>query len=382
MNANIRAISKVNKHHFYGYYGINPWDKSGKYHLSLETDFHERRPEPCDVAKVGVIDVDSGEFIEYAKTSAFNLQQGSMLHWIDVGYGQEFTYNDWDGERVVSKAVNLETKKVRDLDGAIAGISNEHKIALGLSYNRMFACRMVVGYTNYKTYEKYPDDDGIFIIDLVTGKKKLIISIADIAKKCKLPLPCDGMMWLNHCVFNPDCTRIVFLTRIKNKEIERGFIDSMWMVDSDGKNLECQIDFGPRISHFVWIDNTRVLVSSNLIDSTMQFLEYSDGKFNFKSFGEGLMMHDAHASFSPDKRYIICDKSGKAENGIDKMTELIIYDPQKRSSYTVGGFFAPAKFVGDIRCDLHPRWSSDGKTVSFDSVFEGTRQVYLADISL
>ena len=40
----ITQLSSPPKHHFYGYYGIEAWDPSLRYHLSLETDFHEHRP--------------------------------------------------------------------------------------------------------------------------------------------------------------------------------------------------------------------------------------------------------------------------------------------------------------------------------------------------
>jgi dipeptidyl aminopeptidase/acylaminoacyl peptidase len=48
---------------------------------------------------------------------------------------------------------------------------------------------------------------------------------------------------------------------------------------------------------------------------------------------------------------------------------------------SLGKFHSDEQFRGDIRCDLHPRWSPDGSTVSFDSVHEGDRQIYLVDVS-
>lgn len=32
------------------------------------------------------------------------------------------------------------------------------------------------------------------------------------------------------------------------------------------------------------------------------------------------------------------------------------------------------------RCDLHPRWRPDGKQIGFNSVREGSRQVYVMDV--
>jgi hypothetical protein len=145
---NITALSPGPRNHFFGYYGINPWDPSVRYHLALETDFHERRPAVGDYAIVGLIDRQTHAFTPYAETPAFNLQQGSMMHWIDVGFGAEFTFNDWEDGRLVSRAVNPKTGKMRTIQGAIAAVSPTEPIAMGLNYARMAHCRPVVGYAN------------------------------------------------------------------------------------------------------------------------------------------------------------------------------------------------------------------------------------------
>lgn len=46
-----RRLTSGPAHHFFGYYGINVWDRSGRCHLALETDFHRRPPAP-DVSRV------------------------------------------------------------------------------------------------------------------------------------------------------------------------------------------------------------------------------------------------------------------------------------------------------------------------------------------
>ena len=42
--------------------------------------------------------------------------------------------------------------------------------------------------------------------------------------------------------------------------------------------------------------------------------------------------------------------------------------------------FAPFRYDFDCRCDLHPRWSRDGKKVCIDSVHEGKRALYVIPI--
>jgi len=48
----------------------------------------------------------------------------------------------------------------------------------------------------------------------------------------------------------------------------------------------------------------------------------------------------------------------------------------------LGTFFVPEIYRGGLywRCDLHPRWRPDGKLLGFNSLHEGTRQVYVIDV--
>lgn len=48
----------------------------------------------------------------------------------------------------------------------------------------------------------------------------------------------------------------------------------------------------------------------------------------------------------------------------------------------IGAFYVPEKYRGTYwRCDLHARFRPDGKQIAFNSVHEGTRQVYVRDVS-
>ncbi|MHC4640824.1 MAG: hypothetical protein ACYS32_04205 [Planctomycetota bacterium] len=77
----IRTLTSGTRHHFFGYYGICPWNKSGKYVLSLESGFVNHFPGPDEPAAIGVVDSESGKFEKVTETGEWNLQQGAMLHW-------------------------------------------------------------------------------------------------------------------------------------------------------------------------------------------------------------------------------------------------------------------------------------------------------------
>jgi len=77
------------------------------------------------------------------------------------------------------------------------------------------------------------------------------------------------------------------------------------------------------------------------------------------------------------RRWILTDTYPDQE----RMRTLILYCVEDNRRVDVGRFFAPTELDGEIRCDLHPRWSRDGLQGSFDSAHEGTRQMYVIDVS-
>lgn len=369
----IHKLSSTPNHHFYGYYGINPWDISGRNHLALEVESHTHRPVPSDIARIGLVNRETHKFASYASTSAFNLQQGSMMHWI----GDEFTFNDWEEGRLVSRALNPITGEIRSIQGAIAAVSPTEPIAIGLNYQRMAFCRSVVGYASELESTEIisqPEDDGLFQLNLKDGTSKLVLSIAEVISKAKDEELNDGRAWFNHILFNTDGTRVLFFCRVR---FEKGFYSSLWTVNPDGTDLEMQIPFGYRVSHFDWKTPTQILVSSDIVNE-MGFVEFTDGIRDFKPIGRGVLPNDGHASYSPDRQWLLCDTYPR---GPERLAELMLYDIAENRKIVLGKFHHNEQFSGDIRCDLHPRWSADGKTITFDSVHEDSRQIYIIDLT-
>ena len=87
---------------------------------------------------------------------------------------------------------------------------------------------------------------------------------------------------------------------------------------------------------------------------------------------------DGHCSFSPDRKWILTDTYPDKE---ESKRTLILYNVEEGRRVDIGRFYAPPEIWGDIRCDLHPRWDRDGKSVTIDSAHEGHRQIYMLDVS-
>ena len=65
----------------------------------------------------------------------------------------------------------------------------------------------------------------------------------------------------------------------------------------------------------------------------------------------------------------------------DGMREVLVFDEQTEQVIGLGRFHVPPRYRGSVRFDLHPRWSHDGNLVCIDSVHQGSRQMYVLDVS-
>ena len=66
---------------------------------------------------------------------------------------------------------------------------------------------------------------------------------------------------------------------------------------------------------------------------------------------------------------------------LDNCRALYLYDVKRDIAYEIGRFYADPSYDGPARCDLHPSFSADGKTICFDSIHEGFRGIYNVDLT-
>ncbi len=83
---------------------------------------------------------------------------------------------------------------------------------------------------------------------------------------------------------------------------------------------------------------------------------------------------DGHPSYSPDGKLVVADTYP------NRSRMALIKVMNNDVNTVVARVFAPFKYDNDTRCDLHPRWSRDGKSICFDSVFEGHRGLYMVKL--
>ena len=134
-----RPVTRGPKHHFFGYYGICPWDATGQYLLCLESDFHERPPAPERL----------------------------------------ITFNHRQDERYVAVVLDIHTGQKRILPYPVSAMSRDGAQALGLNYARLKSLRPVVGYAGLPdpfADQNCPAEDGVYTTATKTGEARVLLS--------------------------------------------------------------------------------------------------------------------------------------------------------------------------------------------------------------
>ena len=372
-----RAVTAGPKHHSFGYYDKTPWDATGRYMLALELEFMDRPNTPDDVGVVGMVDlVEGNRFRPLAETRAWNWQQGTMLQWLETAPERLIIYNDRQDDGYVSVVRDVHTGETRTLPRPVYAVSRDGKSAVTLSFSRVHRTRPGYGYVGLPDEweeEPAPEQDGIYRMDLETGESRLIVSLAQIAAFKHDESMDEGRHWVNHLLFSPDSSRFIFLHRW---QVGKGRRTRMFTANPDGSDIACVADH-EMVSHFDWRDPRHILAWARQHGRGDYYYLFTDRSRELEIVGEGVLDRDGHCSYSPDRRWILTDSYPDRES----YRTLILYRPGENRRIDIGRFYSAKEITGEFRCDLHPRWNRDGTQVCIDSIHEGSRQLYVLDVS-
>jgi len=326
---------------------------------------------------IGLIDTANGDaWTPLAETRAWNWQQGCMLHWLDDGRGGKIIFNDRRDGRFVSRIVDVRGGPERVIDRPVYAVNRTGTHAVSLNFARLAAQRPGYGYVGVPdpwAAENTPKEDGLYAIDLATGRDRLILSVADAAALRPRAEFVGLVHRFNHAQFTPSGRRFACLHRWKKPGEEVG-TTRLLSLDIDGAGLTCVAD-DDLVSHYDWLDDHRVLAWARQRSRGDHYFLFDDRDGSARAVGETVLACDGHCSFSPDRRWVLTDTYPDAT----QHRTLILYHWATGERIDIGRFYAP-KMHWEIRCDLHPRWSPDGRKICLDSIHEGSRQMYVLDI--
>ena len=369
-NYPITLISYTTLETFFGYYDKSPQNIKKDFLLFQKSKFKtNNKPDPHQSIEIVLTNQKHNTELVIGESNAYNWQQGTKLQWLSE---YSFIYNIFDNATHTYKSRIIDAR-----DGSETNLINypiydcfKEIYALSLNFDRLAILRPDYGYLNHFKNNidlNNIENDGVFFINLKTSEINLLISLKQLKDITPLPSMRFAKHKVNHIMISPDGEGFVFMHRWYISGGKR--YDRLLFADKNGKNIKVLAD--GMISHYCWSTNNEIIVffrhksygdafyvinintlSINLVSSKL--LRLGDGH---PSVINDIMVFDSY----PDR---------------SRMKKLYLYNIKNDTLEIIGEFLEPLKYFGQTRCDLHPKFNSDGSSIYIDSVHEGRRMLY------
>lgn len=378
-NFPIRAITRGPRFHWFGYYDKLQFDPTSRFALGVENDFEHRLNNENDSLRIGMVDLhDNDRWTDLGDTRAWSWHQTCMLQWLP-GSKTDIIWNDRQDDQFVAHIMNVKTGKRRTLPSAIYALSSDAQWAVVADFRRTRYLRPETGYAGLEDPNRNvlaPADSGLWRVDLNTGRRTLLLSLAEVAAHPSSNIDWTGAHhYFDHLLIAPDNRRIVLLHRWN--KIGEKFKTRMLTVDPDGRNLHVLDPYGGT-SHFIWHDPTHIFAWSWHPSHGEHFYMYEDRTDHVQVIAPDVLTANGHCSFLPGKRWLLTDTAPDK----NRLQRPALFDTKNNTLHVLAALYSPPAYTGVWRCDTTPRFSPDSTKVIVDSPHGGNgRQMYVIDVS-
>jgi len=400
-------------HHFFGYFTYSPFDANDVRVLVHRTHCDQPLLDYSAEVEVGYVAIGENLFESLGTTHAVNWQQGAMLQWIPP-VRDHVIWNSFINNHLGSVICDLQSRKKEVLPHPIYTVDHTGNFALSVDFRRVSHVRSSYGYPfPHSTAFARPEQDGLFEVDLHSGRSELRISFDRVLAVEHRPSMDGAFHWIDHPSYSPCGEYIAFFHRWQ--DTRSFFFTRLYCYHTGTDKLYLYPDTG-MYSHMCWLPNGSFLVFcranadprmgnsliSKRIFGVIQplyrkyqnvalvkrfrnavlsdcYLSFCVGDKQSRQLGENLIRRDGHPSANPTKPNLLLTDTYPDSEGY---RHVCIYNMESDVLVNVGKFYAGGETSsGPNRCDLHPRWSNDGCKISIDTQCRGYRQMLIIDVS-
>lgn len=364
-----KIIGSVHAHIFFGYYDKNPFSKDNEKMLACIYSGNYEIPNKNSILSVGYFDVHNKKFNEIGQTSTWNWQQGCRLQW----YGKDnksVIYNKLINEEYGSVIVDINTKSVvRKFRMPIFEVSKNGKFALTFNYKRFGHFHPGYGYfknINDKKFENSPKDDGLWLVNMNTGKEELLITL----KKLAEDLPEATEHRIGNVFLNKSDRLYSFVHYYSDNKLRKR---RLVVGDIDG-NIVAFV--APFVTHHTWYSDRQILAFIRDKKGYSGYVLYDIIKRIGVNIAGGVLNIDGHPTVLKDKKFFLTDTY---PSKILRKQNLYLYDMVRNKKKLLYRNIVNRKYSGELRCDFHPRLSYDEKFICIDDIKNGKRNMIVLE---
>jgi len=257
------------------------------------------------------------------------------------------------------------------------GVAQRGGKFLAINYGRMARLRRVTGYAGAYDWTGdtlHPADDGVFVVDVASGERKLLVSFQELAARLRSIAPAidNQALFINHTLWSRDDSRIYFYVR-GGWDLGGTQVNVPVVMNADGTNLRPLKDFIG--GHPEWLDGQRLIGNVNneqiIYDcEAMKVVGKIGDKNIFPKPGDDIAL-------SPNAEWFV---NGYRIGNENFYAFLRLKDGANATS---GPFDVRGWTQGDLRVDPSPNWNRDSNQILVSALaddVERTRQLFLITI--
>jgi hypothetical protein len=376
------ALGERRSEVFCGYHDLTPFSPNGARVLAHRVRAGARRPDPRRVtADVGFYEraAPSSSFRPLGSTRTWSWQLGARLRWDPSAPGERVLFNDVVDGRCGARLLETTGAQVKTFAVPLYDVAHDGQRALTLDFGRLQRLRPGYGYDllgEHARSERAPASTGLDVVDLQTGETERVISLADAARVDPQPTMDDAEHYFNHASFSPDGRQIAVYHLWLSARGQRHV--RLLLFDRDGR-LVYYLPGQDHVSHMGWWGSDRIVAFARLPGHARpRYWVLALGERpEWRPVADGLT-EDGHPTMHPFRDGLMLTDTYPDRNA---ERTLLLHDLHAGRTRWLGRFFSPPALARERRCDLHPRWSPDGRRVAVDSAHRRRREIVICDLS-
>lgn len=359
---------------FAGYYDIAPISPDGRSLLAHSTAVARRPPLPTEAIGIGYFDRASGKYTELARTVLWCWQLGARLRWWP-GETHGMAFNGLIGDKPSHCLVTHGGRVERLADRPLFDVSANGSIGLALNFGRLARARPGYGYAAIEdpfAGDLLPSGDGITIVEIETGRHDLTVTMSDIVALSSADRS-TSFHYLTAGSLSPTGKRFSLM----HKRLARPDRVDVWDVRAvngniDGTGLHV-VPLPGAPSHYWWLDDNRIAYTSNPRGTALHsgYYLYDVSARELSTFHPAAPKVDGHLSLDRTSGRWITDRYPDLYG---EQTLFVLECDGSRKA--IARLPIDPRYIGEWKCDLHPRWAPEGRSVVVDSTHEGYRAIY------
>lgn len=381
----VTCVTPGDGFYLHTFYDVCPFSPSGRYLAVTRLPFQDQEPQLGDRADVCVIDLENERLETVTTTRAWGIQVGANVQW-GATDRYLFTNKIVNGEAVCAR-IDRETGEVTTYAGPMYHASPDGASVIGVPPAYLNATQSGYGAPLMRALPPgAAHDEGLWLTELATNRRTLLMSISEILRHAREPLDVTGehgTFYFFHAKYNPQGTRISQVVRCMIPG-QPGWHPQLYTFSADGSDVHQTVkpsQWAAGGHHPNWHpDGKHIVMNLKPEGGPLRFcqIRYNGGDIRVLSTRH---LGSGHPSVEPRGRFLITDcyvgEPMTRDNGEVPLRLLDLTTDEALDLCDVDTL----SLRGTLRLDPHPAWSRDYTRVCFNGALDGKRQVFIADLA-